>query len=265
MTTLALASLGVLYASGVLRLRWAGAIIVGARGIASFYVGLMVLGLASSPAVEARAEHELSAHMAQHLVLWIVAPPLLIWGRPLLVAALALPTPARRLAMAIGRRLRPALHPVVVWGLSAATLWGWHLPRLYDAAVRSSGLHTAEHASFLAAAILLWAVVLPGAAGRRLNRGPSILLVFATMLQSAWLAMVIALTDRVIYPVYAAGVDPSSALADQNLAGVVMWVPMTIVHAAVIALLLRRWLGELEVRARHREAGDVARPSLAPP
>lgn len=262
--TLALALLGAFYAAGVLRLRRAGTTFVGPRRIASFYAGLIALALASSPAVEARAEHKLSMHMAQHLVLWIVAPPLLIWGRPLLVDALALPARARGLAMTIGRRLRPALNPVVVWGISAVALWGWHLPRLYESAVHDSGIHAAEHASFLGAATLVWALVLPGGTVRRLNRGPSILLVFATMLHSAWLAMVISFMDRVIYPVYAVGVPASSAVADQNFAGVVMWVPMTIVHAAVVALLLRRWLGELEIRAHHREEAERARPSFVP-
>lgn len=259
-----LAAVAALYVFAVVRSRASRRIAAWPRA-ASFLGGLVVLGVALSPAAEAAAARRLSAHMIQHLALWLVAPPLLVWGRPVTAGMLALPLAPRRGLHRLEVRVRPAMrvlaHPVVVWCVSAAALWGWHLPRAYQAAVRDAGVHASEHLAFLTAALLLWGAVLGSMPYRRPGRGAAIVLLFATMVQSAWLAMVLGLTERVVYPVYAIGaVD---ALADQQLAGVLMWVPMAVVYSVVTGLLALRWFGELDRRSRPNEASEQVPATVA--
>jgi putative membrane protein len=220
----------------------------------SAFIGLVVLAAALSPPVDALADRKLSAHMVQHLALWLAAPPLLVWGRPFLTFMLALPLEGRRVVQRLGLLIRPvfrtATRPLVVWTLSTAALWLWHLPRLYQSAVRHTGVHMLEHATFIGAALVLWSAVLGTMPHRRVSRGAAILLVFATMLQSAWLAMVLSFASTVVYPVY-------GSLGDQQLAGVLMWVPMTTIYAIAAGALFLRWFSELDRRVRWRDAREA--------
>lgn len=234
----------------------ARAIRLGPRA-ASFIAGLAIIGAALSERVDELAAETLSAHMAQHLVLWLVVPPLLIWGRPLAVLALAASADRRRFLRSLETDVsgvrRVVTHPLVVWGATAAVLWGWHLPRMYQGAIGDELVHAAEHALFLGAGLLWWSVVIGPMQRRRIGRGAVIVLVFATMVQSSWLAMVLSLVDRVVYPVYVRA-DTAAALRDQQTAGVAMWVTMSIVFAIVFALVFLRWFVELEARRRARDA-----------
>src|SRR6266699_3043495 len=140
----------------------------GASRLAASMAGLACLILALSPPLDALAPVLLRAHMTQHLLLMMVAPPLLWMGAPVAPLLLGLPRPLRRavargLGTPVARRLTHALgHPALGWTAFVIAFWAWHVPALYDLALRSDAWHHVEHASFFATALLFWRpVILP--------------------------------------------------------------------------------------------------------
>lgn len=240
-----LAAVAVLYARGARGLHEP---VLRRRQVFAFGTGIGVLTLALASPLAALADTLFSGHMVQHLLLWLVAAPLIVYGRPLLAIGLGLPVGVRR-ALRPSRILRALAHPLVVWGLYAAALWGWHLPGPYQAAVHSPAIHALEHLSFLGTALLFWGVVV-GVPRRRLSYGATLAFVFTTMLHSVWLAMVLSFVPTPIYPVYEPGTAlwAWASLADQQVAGVVMWVPSAIVLFVTLAVLFLRWFRELDAR-----------------
>jgi cytochrome c oxidase assembly factor CtaG len=255
---LSLAALGAGYGRGVQEL-WsrggAGAAVPRARVLA-FAVGLVAVVLAQAPPVHHVAEESFAGHMAQHMLLLVVAGPLLAAGGAGLPLAVALPPAGRRRVARLrssrpGRWLRrPAHRAVAVAGLHTAVLWVWHFPAPYLAALRHPAVHVAEHASFLAAAWLLWAAVV-GPRRQRLAGPVAFLLLFATGMAAAALGAVLTLARAPLYPPSAypaAGAPSGDPLADQQLAGLVMWVPMDALVLAAAAGAFLRWLTGLERR-----------------
>jgi putative membrane protein len=220
------------------------------RRTVAFAGGLLAVAVALASPLDGAAGSLFAAHMLQHLVLMMVAAPLLVIGDPVLVMGAALPASGRRRLRRLATR-RPARrvvavgrHPVVVWALSAVVLWAWHLPSLYDAAVRNDALHAVEHATLLGSAALLWAAVL----GRRPLPAPAAVgLLFATMLQSSALGAVLTFAGSPLYAVHEATTAAwgQTPLEDQQLAGALMWIPPGIVYLVVMAGLLVRWLESL--------------------
>jgi putative membrane protein len=236
---------------------------------AAFFGGLLAVAGALVSPIHHAGDQILSAHMLQHLVLILVAAPLLVLGRPQLPFLLALPHPARRAVHAFARRRtiraieRAAMAPAAIWIIAVAVLWSWHVPALYDAAVRNQGLHTLEHLSFLAVAFMFWWTVLPQA-GNRLQPGHDVLYVFTAGMASGALGALFTFATSPIYPTYvpralALGVSP---LSDQQLAGLLMWIPAGIVYLALASWLFVRWLRLVEAEARAKE-GSV-RPRIVP-
>lgn len=263
------------YAAGVRRLwRTAG---VG-RGIASwqalsFTLGLVTLLVALVSPLDALADSLFAAHMSQHLLLILVAPPLLLWGNPIVAMLWALPR-ARRAAVLAWWRASPLhhewdaiSHPAAAWTLHAATLLAWHLPPLFDAALRREGVHALEHASFLATALLFWWPVLHPAGRRRLGYGGALLYVFGMFLLGGGVGALLTFTTAVLYAYGPAtrawGLTP---LQDQQLAGLIMWIPAGSIYVLAAVGLVLHWL-----RAdAHRDVlpGNVApvfAPDLRPP
>jgi cytochrome c oxidase assembly factor CtaG len=239
------------------------------RRVGSFAAGLAVMAVALAPPLEGAAGRRFSAHMTQHLLLMLVAAPLLVAGRPgaMLLEALPVATRARlgralhRPGWRVARRL--ATNPVVVLTVSVGGFWAWHMPRLYEAALRNNAVHVLEHGTFLAGAFLFWSVVLDPGPRRRLGLGATCGFVFAAMLTNIWLAAGLSFSTTPLYAAYrAAGVGAGggagAALADQQLAGVIMWVPADIVYFVTLLALFRRLLRELEARMRRREASAAA-------
>jgi putative membrane protein len=235
--------------------------------VAAFAGALLVLAIALASPLELAASSVFAAHMVQHLLLMLVVAPLLVCGRPVLVLGGAMPLRGRRLSVRV--RARPSVrsardalfHPVSAWVIGVVVLWAWHLPALYEVALRHDALHALEHASLIATAALVWALAL-GRARRSLAIPAASGLLLATALQSGALGAVLALARRPLYPIHAS-VAPSwglTPLEDQQLAGGLMWVPPGIVYTVVIAALLAHWLGSLEVRDRE-QAATVRGPS----
>jgi putative membrane protein len=211
--------------------------------------GLAALLIAFLPPLDAEADTLLSVHMGQHMLLMLVAAPLLAIGHLERDALLLVPRRWRGRVARTGRPLEAAwwfTSPLVTWTLFAVVLWAWHLPFLYDQAVRHDPLHALEHVSFLLAAWLFWRSVLTPMPRFAASYPLRITLVFLTMIQANVLAVLLTFAREPWYTPYGAGAHGLSALGDQQLAGALMWVGSTPVFLAAFLWLGYRWLTEDE-------------------
>lgn len=193
--------------------------------------GLVAIGIALLSPLESMAHDLFSAHMAQHLILIYVAAPLLVLGLP----GLRLP----RLVTGV----------VTVWVLHVGALWAWHLPSLYSAALRNNPLHGIEHLSFLGTAMLFWSVLLHPDVRRRLAHPAALILVFLTAVASGALGAVLTFATTPLYEVHAGTTGSLTQLEDQQLAGLVMWIPTGVVYLGAACVLFVKWLRSMEAVA----------------
>jgi putative membrane protein len=221
---------------------------IGKRRAGAFIAGWLVLVIALVSPLDPLGTRLFAAHMIQHELLMIVAAPLLVLGRPLAVWAWGLPLAARR---ALGRFFHaPAWRvpwlfvtgALVAWVLHALALWLWHVPALFEAALHDETVHAWQHIAFTATALVFWWSVL-GATTRKAE-GAALLSLFTTMVHTGALGALLTLASSAWYPSYAAtapafGLD---ALEDQQLGGLVMWVPAGLVYVATGLMLARRWI-----------------------
>lgn len=245
-----LAASGGLYARGIARLwREAGPRRgIAARQAAAFAGGWLALVLALVSPLDGLGARLFSAHMVQHEVLMLVAAPLLVIGRPLAAWAWGLPKAALGGFMRVFRSRGWAsswsllTDPLAAWSLHALALWAWHVPAFFEAAVEHTGWHVAQHVSFLGTALLFWWAVLGGDARVRQGTGAAMLYLFTTMMHTSALGALLTLAPTPWYPAYAAtsgalGLDP---VEDQQLGGLVMWVPGAFAYLfAALALMAR--------------------------
>jgi putative membrane protein len=221
-----------------------------------FTAALVALGLALLSPLDALSSALASAHMVQHLLLVLVAAPLLALSAPSSAILRGSPLAARRASGRWRRRLRLThgnlgvlRHPAAVWLLSVGVLWFWHAAGPYDATLDSAPLHLVEHASFVVTAVLFWHVVVGVRGAARVSNGLGVLLVFAMAMQSVFLSVLLTFARTPWYSGYATttapwGLDP---LTDQQLAGVVMWIPAGGIYLAVALALLVSWIRATEV------------------
>ena len=254
-----------LYGRGVRRLWRAGTVGRGVRRwqAGCFGAGMFAVLLALVSPLDAMAEALLSAHMAQHFLLIMVAAPLLVLGSPGVAFGAAVPVTWRRAAHRIGRAGAPRriahgfASPVATWSLALVALWAWHLPALYDAALEHLPIHVLEHACFLGTALLFWWTAIAPSGRRRLYRGADVLYVFTGGFQGAVLGALLVFASSPLFPFYSlarTGPWGLTPLSDQQLAGAVMWVPSGIVSLLIAGMLFVRWLGAME-RAMRRAEG----------
>ena len=231
---------------------------------AAFLAGLATLVFALGSGLDGYGDRLLSIHMIQHLVLTLVAPPLLIAGQPLELALRALHGRRRQtLARLVsGRAARLLASPPVAWSLFAAVLVGSHLPPIYQTAVRHDAVHELEHAFYLGAGLLFWWPLLGAdpVPRRRLGMVGGLLYVMLAMVPMTVVGVALGETQHVVYPVYAAPARALqlSALADQHRAGALMWVASSAFMAAAALWLAWLALTAEEQRARRREAYEDA-------
>ena len=238
------------YAAGHARLRArSAATTTHRRGALYFGAGWLVLAAALVTPLHEAGERSFAAHMLEHELLMLAAAPLLVLARPLGVALWAFPQPVRQ-ALASGGRVvgagwRALTAPVAATLLQAVALWAWHAPRLFDLALAHDGWHVVQHLSFLCTALLFWWAMLCGRGERRL--GLAIGCLFFTATISGALGALMAFSSSPWYAGYAArgldafGLTPAE---DQQLAGLLMWVPGGLVHAVAGLALLARRLGD---------------------
>lgn len=221
---------------------------------ALFVAGLVLLAAALLPPFDSLADRHFSAHMAQHLVLLVIAPPMLAASQAHLVLLQALPLPfRRRFGRAVSRV--PGLqfaahHGSAIWFVvlsSIAVLWFWHLPQVYDWARRNEGVHDTEHLLFLLTELAFWRVIF-FRRERELSRAGAALILVAMSVQGGLLAALITLAGRPMYMSYG---DGAAALADQALGGVMMWVIAGMVYLGAFVFLFGRALSR-GPRRKHR-------------
>lgn len=264
---LPLALLVALHVVGLARLwRRAG---VG-RGIAvpeaaAFASGVLALLLATTWPLDVLGEWSLAAHMAQHMLLLAVVPPLLLAGRPLATAAHALPARwARALHATTAAATQCAALALTAASVAhALVMWCWHLPAATSAALAHDGVHWAMHGSFLVAGLWFWAALWRCIREPGTGAGAGVIALVAVMMQMGLLGGLLTFAPRPLYPDYvlrapSLGLDP---LADQQLAGLLMWVPSCVPY--LVGALLLLWRG-FERLGRDRDA-TRSRPAGPPP
>jgi putative membrane protein len=222
----------------------------------TFYGGLLVLAIALEPPFDTLADTSFAMHMAQHVLLLTVAPPLLVLGRPWPRMWMPFPPAARRAAArGIARgawsaplRLvaRVLTRPPAALGVLSVTLAVWHLPALYDAAVGSEAVHVLEHLCFVVAALLFWGPLLEAPPVRARTDHLRRAVWFALAAVPGWiLAIVLAYAQSPLYDAYASlphRPGGLSALGDQQLAAGVMWVPGSAAYLVAFVVSVYRWL-----------------------
>lgn len=258
----ALAGLAISYLTGVRRAVAAG---TGPKWqeLAWFGAGwLMLFGALVSP-LHLAGERLVSAHMAQHTLL-ILAPLALVAGR---TGTRVLQALAPTWRGHVVRRLKWWRRGWATWGMSLAlwlgTILMWHLPPVYELAIRVPLLHALEHVSLVAASSLYWAQIV-GSAGRRRQRlGPALASVFAAFVSGAAAGALLIFSTVPWYPEAAARTVQQGGdwLLDQQLAGVLMSAPMGMAMVGVAAWLVWRWSGGPGLQPRTQTGGRASTPS----
>ncbi|MFL6292511.1 MAG: cytochrome c oxidase assembly protein [Thermoanaerobaculia bacterium] len=259
---------GGVYARGVRRL-WARAGV--GHGIRKWEAGAFAAAWISvfialiSP-LDPLSDILFSAHMAQHEVLMLVSAPLFVLGRTLLAFLWAFGAERREW---IGRwiqspRVTSAWHgitgPLVVWVLHAVALWVWHVPSLYEGALRNDAVHAVQHLCFFVTACLFWWALVYGRFGK-IGYGMAVFYVFTTAVHSSILGALLTVARRLWYPIYEVRTMQwhLDALEDQQLAGLLMWVPAGVIFLVLGLALFAAWLGEAERRVAHTRSETLAR------
>jgi putative membrane protein len=225
--------------------------------VAAFCAGWLALATAFISPLARLSDVFFSAHMTQHEILMLVAAPLLVVARPLVAMLWAVPA---RWRGAVARAVRDPLvlagwhwltTPLVAFLLHGAALWVWHIPAFFDGALRSEIVHTAQHLSFVLTAILFWWGMIQGRYGRA-GYGVGVFFVFLTALHSTLLGALLTMSPTTWYRTYdlTAAQRRVEALPDQELAGLIMWVPSGAIFIVVGLALMAAYLGESERRAR---------------
>lgn len=257
-TLVPLAAASIWYALGVWRM-------AGERGlsraelgrIAAFAGGILVLVIAFQSPVETLADQLFSVHMVQHMLLIIAAAPLLVWSDPSVFFLRALPRSARRrlgrswIVRKAARTVRQLMHPLLVWTVFCGGFVFWHVPGVYQLALHNNALHIAEHLTFLLTSMAFWSMVLPVRGCRRLDHGPTLLFVATAAVLTDLPGALMVFAPRPLYPAHAEGTAAwgISLLQDQQLAGLIMWIPGGAVYLAATGWLFVAWMREAELRA----------------
>ncbi len=211
----------------------------------AWWTGWLALTLALLSPLDTLGAELFSAHMVQHELLMLVAAPLLVMGRPLAMFAWALPA---SWATRVGRIFRVKWWrqgwrwltlPAIAWLLHAVALWTWHIPSFFEAGLRSAAIHDVQHVSFFGTALLFWWALV-----RRRRRAETTIHVFTTLIHTGMLGMLLTFATTPWYPFYAQtapfrGLTP---LEDQQLGGLIMWVPSGALLVIAGLLLVHAWL-----------------------
>lgn len=222
--------------------------VLGHYGLPAFMAGMFSLVVALLSPLDRLADEYFSVHMTQHLILMIIAPPLLVLGRPVIVWLWAFPLEKRRIIGKWWNRsaiLRPCyewlMQPAMVWILASVALWLWHIPALYQWAIADELIHAIEHTCFFLTSLAFWTLSLPQHAARG-QYGVAIVAVITFVLHSAFLGALLTFAAVPFYQPQAHVYDTLTPLEDQQLAGLIMWIPANLVYLITLSWLFLRWL-----------------------
>jgi putative membrane protein len=241
-----------------------------ARRTLSFLAGVGCVTVALQSGIDTYDDRLLSVHMVQHMLLLLLAPLLLLGGRPTLLVLRSLSGPRRRAFAGALRRLSRYLSPPVCLVVFAAVLVGTHLPSFYDATLRHPVLHDLEHVGYLLAGTLMWWPILGGdpVPANRLSGFGRLIYMLAVMPPMALIGAYLDREPTLVYPPYgpAGHAFGANALVDQAQAGAIMWVAGSMVVSAVG---LWAAFAALLAEERRQQARDVHGAglgvSLSPP
>lgn len=257
-----LLAVGSAYAAGIVRSRRGGRAFPGGR-VAAFGAGWLVAAVALCSPVDVYADVSFTVHMAQHLLLTLLAPPLLVLGAPITLALQALPRAGAR-SLATALRSGPArvlANPVVGWCLFVGVPVGVHASRVFDLALTSAGWHAAEHAIWVGAALVYWwPIVGVDPSPHPVSYGARLLSLLLAMPVMSFLALAIYTADAPLYATYAAAAAPWGlrALADQRDAAVLMWIGGNLGLVVAILLVAASWKRHDDEAQRRLEAREDA-------
>lgn len=223
----------------------------------SFLAGLAAIAIALQSGIERYDTTLFSIHMVQHLLLTLVAPPLLALGAPITqVLRAASPETRTRWILPVlhSRVVRILAHPVAAWLVFASVMWATHFSPLFDLSLEEPAVHDLEHGIYLASALLFWwPVVGLDPAPYRMGHPGRILYLFLQMPQNSFLAMAILFADAPLYPHYVTLGSPYGldSLADQRLAAGLMWFVGDVIFLLALLAVLAGWM-------RSEERGSAA-------
>ena len=243
-----LVSVAYLYAKGVGAL-WGSA--GSGRGVrraeaACFALGWAMLAAALLPPLDTLTHRSFAVHMVQHELLMVVAAPLLVLGRPLEAWSWALRLPTRRSlhrmtrAKPLRRAWRALTAPFGAWTLHALSVWLWHVPVLFRLALESVPLHILQHGCFFGSALAFWWAAF--GKGTRAPTAASIASLFTTMLHTSALGALLTFAPTVWYAIAQTPPFGLTPLEDQQLGGLVMWVPGGLGYMIAGLAIVARWL-----------------------
>jgi len=255
------ATLGFLYARGWLQLHRRAPERFRFSQLTAFFAGLITVVFALCSPLHAYAGWLLTVHMIQHLLLMMVAPPLILLGAPYLPLLSGLP---RDLSIyTVGPLLSsPALrsvarfvsHPIFCWSAFISTNIGWHLPAMYELALRSTFWHEVEHVSFLSTALLFWwPIIQPYPWITRTPRWMILPYLVLADFQNTALSAFLIFYERVVYPTYAIipRINDLTPLADQAAAGAIMWVAGSVFFLVPLGLITIELMSTQRVSRKH--------------
>jgi putative membrane protein len=242
-------SIAAVYLRGVRERRRRGLARPSTGSVAAMLAGLAAAALVLDGPADAIADQLFWAHMLQHLALITVVAPLVVLGEPVRAFEEVMPMRLRRAAGRIEGRLwahTGAARRTAVAGLTVSTLalLAWHTPSAFQAALNDDGVHALEHFTLLTTAIFFWWPVLTRGLRQRIGTGIAILEVLVATVVMTALGALLTFSPTVWYPAYAPTerAHGIGALADQQIAGLLMWIPSGMLYLVIIAVLFVRWI-----------------------
>ncbi|MHB8960015.1 MAG: cytochrome c oxidase assembly protein [Candidatus Limnocylindrales bacterium] len=263
-----------LWWQGVRRVQSRGGHIALARS-ASWLAGVFAILVALDSGIGLYDTTLFSVHMVQHLLLTLVAPPLLLLAGPVtLLLQAATPRARRRWILPVlhARALGIIANPVVAGVLFALVMWGTHISPVFEASLENVTIHDAEHTAYLVSALLLWwPVVGRDPSPWRLSHAAGALYLGLQMPQMAFLSVAMLMAPTPLYPWYAnaARTWGPTPLADQQMAAGIMWVGGSLVFIGAVVVLIGLWMRDEDRRAiredRRLDAAEAAKAGPARP
>jgi putative membrane protein len=235
--------------------------------ILAFALGWTSLVIALDSPLHELGEQLFWVHMTQHEILMLISAPLLVLGRPMIAFLWALPRAWRETAgsLAHSQTFRKVWAfvsaPLSAWLLSALALWSWHLPWLFDQTLRRDWIHAAQHTTFLVTALAFWWPVVNRTPA--LGYGGSVIYVFTTILHTSVLGALLTFAPRAWYSSYALTAPKwhLSALEDQQIGGLIMWIPAGTLLLIVALVLFVKWMNESQTRWQYTRMAELGRLS----
>lgn len=255
----------LVYAVGILRMRGTSArVSIRWSSVAYFALGWISLVLALDSPIHEIGEQLFWVHMTQHEILMLICAPLLVLGRPLLPFLHALPPSCRQRVVDVSRARmfratwRAISAPVSAWLISAIALWAWHAPSLFTRAIENDSMHAAQHASFLLSALLFWWPLVNGAP--RMGYGGAMVYVFTTAMHTSILGALLTFARAPWYAPYTATAPlwNLTPLEDQQLGGLIMWIPAGTLLLAAFLILLVKWMKQSQDRWQYTRMAQLS-------